>query len=63
MRNNNAGTYLIVGLAAGLLAGVAIGLLLSPKEGRETREMIREAISSGIERIRRRDQDESAEEG
>jgi gas vesicle protein len=63
MRNNNAGTYLIVGLAAGLLAGVAIGLLLSPKEGRETREMIREAISSGIERIRRRGQDESAEEG
>ena len=56
---NNTGFYLIVGLTAGVVAGVALGLLLSPKEGRETRAMVRDAI----ERIRRRDQDESTNEG
>ena len=63
MRENNAGFNLIVGLAAGLVAGVALGLILAPKEGRETREMVREAISTGLERVRRRDQDESTDEG
>ena len=63
MGENNAGFNLIIGLTAGLVAGVALGLVLAPKEGRDTREMVREAISSGIERVRRRDQDESTDEG
>jgi gas vesicle protein len=63
MGENNAGFNLIVGLTIGLVAGVALGLVLAPKEGRETRAMVREAISSGMERVRRRDQDESTDEG
>jgi len=52
---NNSASGLIVGLAAGLVAGVALGLLLAPKEGEVTRAMVREAIASGVERVRRRD--------
>jgi gas vesicle protein len=62
MRDNNAGSYLVGGIVVGLLAGVALGLLLSPKEGRETREMIREALSTGMERVRRRGRGDSDEE-
>lgn len=51
---NNGGSSMIVGLAAGLVVGVALGLFIAPKEGRETREMVREAIESGMERVRRR---------
>jgi gas vesicle protein len=51
---NNGASFLIAGLAAGLVAGVALGLLLAPKEGEATRAMVREAIASGIERVRQR---------
>jgi gas vesicle protein len=51
---NNGTTSMIVGLATGLAAGMALGLALAPKEGRETREMVRQAIESGMERVRRR---------
>ena len=51
---NNGTSSMIVGLFTGLVAGVALGLLMAPKEGRETREMVREAIQSGMERVRQR---------
>ncbi len=51
---NNRTSGLIAGLAIGLVAGVALGLLLAPKEGEAARAMVREAIESGIERVRRR---------
>ena len=64
MADNDTGTgsSLIVGLAVELVAGVALGLLLAPKEGRETREMIREAIARGVARVRPRGEDEPTEE-
>ncbi len=51
---NRGTSFLILGLAAGLVTGVALGLLLAPKEGEQTRAAVREAIASGIERVRRR---------
>ena len=51
---NTSTSLLILGLAAGLVTGVALGLLLAPKEGEKTRAAVREAIVSGIERVRRR---------
>lgn len=48
---NNGASSMIIGLATGVAAGVALGLLIAPKEGRETREMVREAIASGMERV------------
>jgi gas vesicle protein len=32
---------------------MALGLLLAPKRGGETREMLRQRIASGTERVRR----------
>ena len=60
----DAKSTFIAGLIAGALGGAAAALLLSPKEGRETREIIRdranqvrgraaEQISSLRERVRR----------
>lgn len=57
--NNNATTNLVAGLALGLAAGVALGILLAPREGQETREAVREAIASGMERLRRRSEEGS----
>lgn len=54
MDNNRSSAPLVGGLAAGLVAGVALGVLLAPKNGRETRELFRKAIDSGMERVRRR---------
>ena len=42
---------LAVGLALGALAGVAIGLLLAPKPGIDTRRLVKDAISRGVERL------------
>jgi gas vesicle protein len=43
---------LLVGLLVGTIAGVAIGMLLAPKAGSETREMLREGFAQGMERIK-----------
>jgi gas vesicle protein len=59
---DNTTSGLMVGLAVGLVAGVALGLLLAPKEGEEARRMVRDAIESGIERVRQRG-DGAADQG
>jgi gas vesicle protein len=46
-------TGLLVGLLVGAAVGMALGLLLAPKRGGETREMLRQRIASGTERVRR----------
>jgi gas vesicle protein len=40
---NNGTSSLIAGLAVARAAGVALGLLLAPKEGEETRQVVRDA--------------------
>ena len=42
---------LTVGLALGALAGVAIGLLLAPKPGSETRSLVKDAIAKGVDKM------------
>jgi gas vesicle protein len=63
MRRKNGAGPLIGGLVAGLVAGAAAALLLAPKAGRETRDMLKDRggryIGAIKERIRRnKNQDE-----
>jgi gas vesicle protein len=51
--DNNDKTGLLAGLLVGVVVGVALGMLLAPKRGGETREMLRQGIASGTERVRR----------
>jgi gas vesicle protein len=53
MVGDNDKTELLVGLLAGAIVGMALGMLLAPKRGGETREMLRQRIASGTERVRR----------
>jgi gas vesicle protein len=53
MFGDNDKTELLVGLLAGAIVGMALGMLLAPKRGGETREMLRQRIASGTERVRR----------
>lgn len=53
MFQDNDKTGLLIGLLVGVAAGMALGLLLAPKRGGETREMLRQGIASGTERVRR----------
>ena len=64
MYQNNTSGLLILGLLVGAAAGVAAGFLLAPKAGNETREILRQGIVTGAERIRelRRDIKAEAEE-
>jgi len=34
------------------LLGVAVGLLIAPKPGNETREIVRQVVASGLEKAR-----------
>lgn len=52
MGQDDSNSSIVLGLAIGVLAGVAIGLLLAPKPGSETRSLVKDAISTGIERLR-----------
>lgn len=64
MYRNGGGNYIAVGLLLGVIAGVAVGLMLAPRTGTETREILRQGIASGAERIRqfrRGDEVEQAE--
>ena len=60
MYQNGGKNYIIAGLLLGAVAGVAIGLMLAPRTGAETREILRERIASGAERIRRLRQGDEA---
>ena len=42
---------LTVGLALGALAGLAVGLLLAPKPGSQTRSLVKDAIARGLDRL------------
>lgn len=51
------GNKFTAGLVAGVLVGVAAGLLMAPKNGKETREMVSERshmLKEGIEKQIRR---------
>ena len=52
MGQEDSNSSLVLGLAIGVLAGVAIGLLLAPKPGSETRSLVKDVITTGIERLR-----------
>ena len=64
MYQENGKSLLILGLLLGAALGAAAGLLLAPKTGNETREILRQGIASGTERIRelRRGLDAETEE-
>ena len=52
MGQDDSSSGLALGLTIGVLAGVAIGLLLAPKPGSETRSLVKDAIATGRERLR-----------
>jgi hypothetical protein len=52
MYQDDGKTELLLGLLIGAAAGLAIGLLLAPKPGSETREMVKQSVTQGMERLR-----------
>ena len=50
-QNNNTG-LLVFGLLFGAAVGVAAGFLLAPQAGNRTREILRQGIATGADRIR-----------
>ncbi len=62
MYRNGGGNYITIGLLLGAIAGVAVGLMLAPRTGTETREILRQRIASGAERIRQFRRGEEVEE-
>ncbi len=46
---SNTGSKFLLGFLAGILTGAAIGLLLAPESGEETRNLIREKIDQYAE--------------
>ncbi len=50
-QNNNTG-LLVFGLLFGAAVGVAAGFLLAPQAGEKTREILRQGIATGADRIR-----------
>ena len=52
MNQNNTTGLLVVGLLFGAAVGVAAGFLLAPQAGNKTREILRQGIATGADRIR-----------
>ena len=52
MYQDQSSSGLMIGFILGAAAGVAIGLLLAPKPGRETRELVRQGVVGGLERVK-----------
>jgi gas vesicle protein len=52
MYQNNTASLLFMGLLFGAAVGVAAGLLLAPQAGNKTREILRQGIATGADRIR-----------
>ena len=51
MGKTHSYSSLTIGLVLGALVGVAIGLLLAPKRGSETRSLVKDAIASGVDKL------------
>ena len=51
MYQNNNTDLLVVGLLFGAAVGVAVGFLLAPQAGNKTRDILREGIANGVDRI------------
>ena len=49
--HSNLALNLAAGIAFGALAGLAIGLLLAPKPGSQTRRLVKDALATGLERL------------
>lgn len=60
MYENGGKNYIAVGLLLGVIAGVAVGLMLAPRRGAETREILKQRIADGAERIRQFRQSDEA---
>jgi gas vesicle protein len=52
MYQNNTTGLLVAGLLFGAAIGVVAGFLLAPQAGNKTREILRQGIATGAERIR-----------
>ena len=52
MYQNNTTSLLVVGLLLGAAVGITAGLLLAPQAGNKTREILRQGIVTGADRIR-----------
>ena len=52
MYQNSTTGLLVAGLLFGAAVGVAAGLLLAPQAGNKTREILRQGIVTGTDRIR-----------
>ena len=50
MEDNGMAKGLVIGLLAGAVFGVAVGMLYAPKSGAETREMLREKAMEAREK-------------
>ena len=48
------GNKLVTGLVAGALVGVAAGILLAPKTGKETRKMVGEKAGKAMGNVRQK---------
>ncbi len=48
------GNKLVTGLVAGALVGVAAGILLAPKTGKETRKMVGEKAGKAVGNVRQK---------
>ena len=52
MYQDQSSSGLMIGFILGAAAGVAIGLLLAPKPGSETRELVRQGVTGGLDRVK-----------
>ena len=52
MYQEDSNNGLVTGFILGTVAGIAIGLMLAPKPGRDTRELVRQGIVDGLELVR-----------
>ena len=52
MYQEDSNNGLVTGFILGAAAGIAIGLMLAPKPGRDTRELVRQGIVDGLELVR-----------
>jgi gas vesicle protein len=57
------GAFLSASFMAGMIAGVAVGMLVAPKPGKEARGMLKEQFSTVRNKVMRRRKEGLIEEG